>query len=346
VITIGELAARRLSDDALDHAGVPDDPLLVVDLDSRRTDLGEALDAALRLVGRSAVLVGVTAVPLDTEIGRLVEQLDVTISSIEQADRRVVPTATEPALAAIRDAVLVSPRTAIVLCGVLRATSALSAETGLLVESFAYSALLAGPEHAAWRAGRPTNATPLAEGPSVRVERKGRRLEIILARPQRRNAYGRQMRDELVEALAVLDADDEITEVDLSGEGSAFCSGGDLDEFGSGPDPATAHIIRSVRNAAALLHRHRDLVHARVHGACIGAGAELPAFVARITAAPDAWFHLPEVSMGLIPGAGGTVSITGRIGRWRTAYLALSGARLPASTAREWGLVDELTPGV
>jgi enoyl-CoA hydratase/carnithine racemase len=46
--------------------------------------------------------------------------------------------------------------------------------------------------------------------------------------------------------------------------------------------------------------------------------------------------------MGLIPGAGGTVSITKRIGRWRTAWLALSGARLDAATALAWGLVDEV----
>jgi enoyl-CoA hydratase/carnithine racemase len=51
----------------------------------------------------------------------------------------------------------------------------------------------------------------------------------------------------------------------------------------------------------------------------------------------------PELALGLIPGAGGTVSVTRRIGRWRTAYLVLSGVTIDAATALGWGLVDELT---
>ena len=79
-----------------------------------------------------------------------------------------------------------------------------------------------------------------------------------------------------------------------------------------------------------------------MHGACIGAGVELPAFAARVVAAPDAFFALPEVAMGLVPGAGGTVSLPRRIGRRRTAYLALTGARLDSRRALDWGLVDAI----
>ncbi|HRD62678.1 MAG TPA: enoyl-CoA hydratase/isomerase family protein, partial [Nocardioides sp.] len=75
-------------------------------------------------------------------------------------------------------------------------------------------------------------------------------------------------------------------------------------------------------------------------GACIGAGIEIPAFAETVVATPDAWFRLPELSMGLVPGAGGTVSIPRRIGRWRTAWLLLTGRDLAAATALEWGLVD------
>ncbi|MGH7287034.1 MAG: enoyl-CoA hydratase/isomerase family protein, partial [Myxococcota bacterium] len=57
---------------------------------------------------------------------------------------------------------------------------------------------------------------------------------------------------------------------------------------------------------------------------------------------PSAFFVLPEVGMGLVPGAGGTVSLPRRIGRQRTAWLALSGRRLPAEEARALGLVDEI----
>ena len=66
------------------------------------------------------------------------------------------------------------------------------------------------------------------------------------------------------------------------------------------------------------------------------------AFTDWIVAAPDTRIALPEISLGLIPGAGGTVSLTHRIGRLRTAWLAFSGQTIEAATALEWGLVDEL----
>jgi enoyl-CoA hydratase/carnithine racemase len=83
-------------------------------------------------------------------------------------------------------------------------------------------------------------------------------------------------------------------------------------------------------------------VTARLHGACYGSGIELPAFADRVVAASDTRIALPELGLGLIPGAGGTVSLPRRIGRHRTAWLALSGAAIDATTALGWGLVDEV----
>jgi hypothetical protein len=346
MITIADLAERRGRGDELDAGGRPREPLIVVDLESDPAAVMAAAEVAGRIAGRSAVLAGVASASLSGAVDVLVERLDLAISPIEQPDRRVVAAPVEPALEAIRRATSVAPLAAIALTGVLRETSVLPVDDGLLAESFAYSTLQAGPEFARWLAGRPRRSKVEHTGPSVRVERHGDRLIVALARPERRNAYDRRMRDELVEALALLDFDDTIAEVELRGDGPAFCSGGDLDEFGCAPDPATAHLIRTVRSAATLLHAHRDRVQVFVQGACVGAGAELPAFAGHVTANADAWFHLPEVSMGLIPGAGGTVSISRRIGRWRTAYLALSGERLDAATARSWGLIDDITtPG-
>jgi enoyl-CoA hydratase/carnithine racemase len=128
----------------------------------------------------------------------------------------------------------------------------------------------------------------------------------------------------------------------LRGAGPSFCSGGDLDEFGTAPDVSTAHLIRTSRSAGHRIDQLRDRITAEVHGACIGAGMELPGFAGRVIAAPDARFALPELAMGLIPGAGGTVSLPRRIGRWRTAWLALSGAQIDAGTALRWGLIDEI----
>ena len=92
------------------------------------------------------------------------------------------------------------------------------------------------------------------------------------------------------------------------------------------------------------MHELADRVTVELHGACFGSGIELPAFAGRVVAAPDTAIALPEIALGLIPGAGGTVSLPRRIGRRRTLLLALTGRTIDARTALEWGLVDELAP--
>jgi hypothetical protein len=243
----------------------------------------------------------------------------------------------------VREAARRTPLAATALVQLLRHSAALDVQQGLIAESLAYSMLQSGPEFAAWLSARPgMQAHPPNPEPAVLVRRSDARLELTLNRPERRNAFSAQMRDALVEALRTAVCDASITEVILRGAGPAFCSGGDLDEFGSLPDPATAHGIRSTRNPGRLLAHCADRVRAELQGACVGAGIELPAFARQVVAAQDAFFQLPEVAMGLVPGAGGTVSIPRRIGRQRTAYLALSGLRLDADTAHRWGLVDAI----
>ena len=161
-------------------------------------------------------------------------------------------------------------------------------------------------------------------------------------RPWVRNAYNAAMRDQLCEALSIAGADPSVGEVHIHGDGPDFCSGGDLDEFGTSEDRASAHLIRTAQSTARLLGATGDRVVAHLHGACVGAGIELPALAARVVAAPDTRMQLPEVAMGLIPGAGGTASLPRRIGRHRTAWMALSGQVVDAVTGLGWGLVDEI----
>jgi hypothetical protein len=235
-----------------------------------------------------------------------------------------------------------APQASMTLVQLLRHGERLNVHEGLIAESLAYSVLQAGPEFADWKAGWKARAPKTDPGPPVRTERDGARLLVEFNRPSKRNAFSREMRDGLVEALQVVASDDSIREVVLTGKGPAFCSGGDLDEFGSFPDPATAHAVRSMRSPARWMAACAERVRVELHGACVGAGIELPAFTSHVSAREDAFFQLPEVSLGLVPGAGGTVSIPNRIGRQRTAWLAISGARLDPATALEWGLVDEL----
>ncbi len=176
------------------------------------------------------------------------------------------------------------------------------------------------------------------------IERRGDILALTLARPEVRNAIDRTLRDELVGALRLAAADPTVRAVELRGSGPDFCAGGDLAEFGTTPDPAVAHAVRTTRSLPAAMAACAERATVFTHGAAIGAGVELMAFARRVVATPDAWFCLPELAMGLVPGAGGTASLPRRIGRARTAYLALSGVPLRAAAARRWGLVDELVP--
>lgn len=213
--------------------------------------------------------------------------------------------------------------------------------SGLVLESFAYSMLQAGPAFAAWRAGRPVRARRPAAEPEVLVERTGDVLAVTLNRPEVHNAYNRRVRDLLCEALSVALVD-PACRVELEGRGPSFCSGGDLDEFGTAPEPATAHLVRVGRSPARILATIGSRVTARLHGSCAGSGIELPAWAGRVVAAPDTRIWLPELAMGLIPGAGGTASLPRRIGRHRTAWLGLTGRPIDAGTALAWGLADEI----
>ena len=154
------------------------------------------------------------------------------------------------------------------------------------------------------------------------------------------------MRAALLEALEVARLDPSITAVVLTGNGPSFCSGGDLAEFGTFADPASAHLARTRYSPALVLDeltaRLGRNCRAEVHGQVLGSGLEMAAYCGWVQAHPDAVLGLPELSLGLIPGAGGTVSITRRIGRWRTAYLVLSGRTIDPATALRWGLVDDV----
>jgi enoyl-CoA hydratase len=242
-------------------------------------------------------------------------------------------------------AIRANPVASAVLVQVLRSVVRLPTDEALSVESFGYAVLQGGREFAEWLANgrnRAVRAKSRREQDIVLLHREGERLEIVLNSPATRNALSVLMRDALTDAFKLVAIDDSIRDVRVSANGPCFSAGGDLDEFGTTNDVAEAHGIRMLRMPARYLAAHAARYRFRVHGACIGAGIELPAFAGRLVASSDAFFQLPEVGMGLIPGAGGCVSIARRIGRQRAAYLAILGDRCPAERALAWGLIDAI----
>jgi enoyl-CoA hydratase len=255
----------------------------------------------------------------------------------------VVLSEDDPALERVEENLAAQPVASSTLALLLRGVERRTLADGLVAESAAYSVLQSGPEFAAWRAAHPPRSGH-DEGPRVRAERREGILVLTLTRPDRLNALDAQMRDELADALALATADRDVTGVEWRGEGRAFCAGGDLDEFGSRADPASAHLVRLQRSVARALAQLDKPIVTYVHGPCMGSGIELAAFTTTVVAAPETQIALPEIGLGLVPGAGGTVSLPRRIGRLRTAWLAFSAQTIDARTAQDWGLVDRIEP--
>ncbi|HVT71340.1 MAG TPA: enoyl-CoA hydratase/isomerase family protein [Trebonia sp.] len=354
-----ELAGRLELELSAD--GTPVNPLVVIDLDMWREAPPTAIAAAADLVsGALPVTLGMLNPPRTRELAPLIEALTLTIVDGPRARRSLSPVANaltramimtgdlpgppslDDSVAKVREAVEHSPRAAVACGQLVRQTASPNVTAGLAAEAAAYSMLLSGPEFGRWRAERGTpRAVPVPDEP-VLVSRNGTSLAITLNVPSRRNAFSTAVREGLLAALQVAEADPSLTSVSLRGAGPAFCSGGDLDEFGTARDLVAAYFVRLARAPWRVIDRISSRVTVYAQGACVGAGCELLAYAGRVVADAEAFFQLPEVRMGLVPGAGGSVSVPRRIGRHRAAWLMLAGERLPAPTALAWGLVDEV----
>jgi enoyl-CoA hydratase len=250
----------------------------------------------------------------------------------------------EPPVVAERLAaqVLAQPQAAAVAMGLLRMLPALDVDQALTAESLAHGLLQGSEAHRAWIAATAHERTLPDEPGRVLLNRDAAALTVTLDNPGRGNAVDRAMRDALHEAFELATLDRSIARIDLRGSGRSFSLGAELGEFGTTTDPAVAHDIRARTLPAPMIARCAERLEVHVQGACVGAGLEMAAWARRITASPHAWFQLPELAMGIIPGAGGCVSLSRRIGRSRTALLILSGRRLSARAALDWGLIDAI----
>jgi enoyl-CoA hydratase len=347
--TASELGAFLSAPDAAEQFSPVDGPGVVI-LDLAASSVVEAENWRASLLDQLPVLPCVTIAIEGEEADGSKQELrhvcDVTVRDARELDVLLAGFAKTP-ISALAFVQLLRTPSPMMSSTKSRPPSSAVTYAGLVAESFVYSTLQSGAEFNAWLAARPkpsSKKSPENE-PACRLQRDGGRLGITLTRPARHNAFSRAMRDALVEGLQLALLDASIEEVVLRGEGASFCSGGDLDEFGSLSNPAMAHAIRTTRSPALLISRLANRTRVELHGACLGAGIELPAFCDRICATEDAFFALPEVGLGLVPGAGGTVSLPRRIGRQRTAWLGLSGSRIDSRTALAWGLVDEVRLG-
>ncbi|MFT5692188.1 MAG: enoyl-CoA hydratase [Oceanicoccus sp.] len=250
---------------------------------------------------------------------------------------------TDAELATLTHAIDSSPIASAMVVQLLRHNEHASVRNSLMAESLSYSCLQNSAHFKNWLKKKHKGKKPEEDVcPPLLLERQNTKLMITFNRQKKRNAYSAQLRDAFYEALVLAEEDKSIKTTLIQGAGECFSAGGDLEEFGLATDSALAHMVRMTRNTGLILDRLRSKTTFKLHGACIGAGIELPAFSNRVFAKKDSFFQLPEVAMGLVPGAGGTVSISRRIGRLRTAFMAISNQRVDAEKALEWGLIDRI----
>ncbi len=178
----------------------------------------------------------------------------------------------------------------------------------------------------------------------VLVERDTeRRVALVrLNRPKQLNALNGPFMDELCDALDVLDADDAIRVVVVTGSECAFAAGADIGEMASA---SPVDMLRG--NRIAQWDRIRKIakpVIAAVNGWCLGGGCELAMALDLIIAGEGAKFGQPEIKLGVIPGAGGTQRLTRAVGKGKTMEMILTGDPITAAEAERMGLVARVVP--
>jgi 2-(1,2-epoxy-1,2-dihydrophenyl)acetyl-CoA isomerase len=185
-----------------------------------------------------------------------------------------------------------------------------------------------------------------AAGSTVLYEERGAVALLTLNRPDALNSFTRQMHRELWAALDRAEANPVIRALVLTGAGRGFCAGADLAEFDFEPGPDLVKradpgpvIDQAFNPTARRIQSLRFPVIAAVNGVAAGAGASLAMTCDIAIAAPGASFIQAFSKIGLIPDAGGSWFLVERLGLARAMALAMTGDKLPAAQAKEWGLI-------
>jgi enoyl-CoA hydratase len=174
--------------------------------------------------------------------------------------------------------------------------------------------------------------------PVVLVERRGAVLVITINRPAVRNAINQSVSYGIAAALDELDDDDALGVGILTGAGGSFCSGMDLKAFASGERPEIPG-----RGLGGLTeHAPRKPLIAAVEGFALAGGCEIVLACDLVVAASTARFGIPEVTRGLVAGAGGLVRLPRKIPRQIALQYALTGEHFTADDAHRWGLVNRV----
>ena len=166
---------------------------------------------------------------------------------------------------------------------------------------------------------------------------------LTINRPDKLNALNKTVLDELSEAIDTVNSDESIKALIITGEGEkAFVAGADIKELSSLDSETGEKLSRRGQNIFSQIENCSKPVVAVVNGFALGGGAELAMACHLRIATENAVFGLPEVSLGVIPGYGGTQRLTALVGKAKAFEYVLTGGQIKAGQAAELGLVNRV----
>lgn len=183
---------------------------------------------------------------------------------------------------------------------------------------------------------------PMSDAPNVLVERRDGYRRLALNRPERLNAFDRELHAELIAALREAERDPACRAVLLTGSGRAFCAGQDLTErtFVDGVTPdLSENLVERYNPLVSCIRSTRLAIVAAVNGVAAGAGASVALACDIVVAARSAKFVQSFSRIGLIPDAGGTWTLPRLIGDARARALVMLAQPVDAELAADWGMI-------
>lgn len=165
---------------------------------------------------------------------------------------------------------------------------------------------------------------------------------LTLNRPEQLNSISQGMRQEILRAIPILEADDTVRIIILTGEGRAFCAGADLSEGMPGFDRFTEQCAAEYKPWLQAIHDSEKIYIAAVKGACAGIGSAVALNCDLISMSEDAYFYQAFAAIGLMPDGGATKLLLDKLGYFRAFELVVSAGKMHAEEALRLGLTNRV----
>ncbi len=167
---------------------------------------------------------------------------------------------------------------------------------------------------------------------------------IYLNRPDKLNVINEKMIEELRQSVEQMEKDNEVKVIIITGNGKAFCAGADISHFKTLNPEGAWLFAKKGRELMDYIENVRKPVIAMINGYALGGGLEIAMACDIRIASDDSQVGLPEITLGIYPGFGGTQRLPRLVGKGKALELMFTGDRIPSTEAQKIGLVERVVP--